>query len=114
VPADGSPRNRFFRKVCVTTSIDRQIAKELALRIDDVATVPFIARYRKEVTGAVDDAQLGALDERLRYLREERRAMILNSIREPGKRRASSTPKSSSPMRPPRSTALVRSWSNAK
>ena len=83
--------------------------------LDDVATVQFIARYRKEVTGAVDDAQLGALDERLRYSREERRAMILNSIREPGKRRrASSTPKSSSPMRPPRSTALVRSWSNAK
>jgi transcriptional accessory protein Tex/SPT6 len=78
--------------------------------------VPFIARYRKEVTGAVDDAQLRALDERLRYLREleERRAMILNSIREQGKRRrASSTPKSRSPMRPPRSTALFRSWSNA-
>jgi hypothetical protein len=69
--------------------------------LDDVATVPFIARYRKEVTGAVEDAQLRVLDERLRYLREleERRAMILNSIREPGKRRrASSTPKSRSPM----------------
>jgi protein Tex len=40
--------------------------------LDDVATVPFIARYRKEVTGAVDDAQLRALAERLRYLLEER------------------------------------------
>jgi transcriptional accessory protein Tex/SPT6 len=83
--------------------------------LDDVATVPFNARYRKEVTGAVDDAQLRALDERLRYLLEERRAMILNSIREQGKRRrASSTPKCRSPMRPPHSTALVRSRSNPK
>jgi uncharacterized protein len=64
----------------VTTSIDRQIAKELAVResqlpgmLDDVATVRFIPRYRKEVTGAVDDALLRALDERLRYLLEERR-----------------------------------------
>jgi Tex-like protein N-terminal domain len=83
--------------------------------LDDVATVQFIARYRKEVTGAVDDEPLRALDERLRYLLEERRAMILNSIRERDKRRrASSTSKSRSPMRPPRSTALIRSWSNAK
>jgi hypothetical protein len=50
--------------------------------LDDVATVQFIARYRKEVTGAVDDALLRALDARLRYLLEERRTMILNSIRE--------------------------------
>src|SRR5450631_933031 len=81
----------------VTTSIDRQIAKELAVReeqvaapvalLDDGATVPFIARYRKEATGALDDAQLRTLDERLRYLREleERRTVILNSIREQGK-----------------------------
>jgi uncharacterized protein len=81
----------------VTTSIDRQIAQELAVReeqvaaavalLDDGATVPFIARYRKEATGALDDAQLRTLDERLRYLREleERRTVILNSIREQGK-----------------------------
>jgi uncharacterized protein len=81
----------------VTSSIDRQIAKELGVREDQVAaavalldggaTVPFVARYRKEATGALDDAQLRTLDERLRYLREleERRTVILNSIREQGK-----------------------------
>jgi uncharacterized protein len=81
----------------VTSSIDRQIAKELGVREDQVtatvalldggATVPFIARYRKEATGALDDSQLRTLDERLRYLREleERRTVILNSIREQGK-----------------------------
>jgi protein Tex len=81
----------------VTTSIDRQIARELGVReeqvaatvalLDGGATVPFIARYRKEATGALDDAQLRTLDERLRYLREleDRRTVILNSIREQGK-----------------------------
>jgi len=81
----------------VTTSIDRLIAQELGVReeqvaaaaalIDDGATVPFIARYRKEATGGLDDAQLRTLDERLRYLREleERRTVIINSIREQGK-----------------------------
>jgi uncharacterized protein len=55
--------------------------------LDGGATVPFIARYRKEVTGALDDAQLRTLEERLRYLRElaERRAAILESIRSQGK-----------------------------
>ena len=55
--------------------------------LDGGATVPFIARYRKEVTGALDDAQLRTLEERLRYLREldERRAAILDSIRAQGK-----------------------------
>jgi protein Tex len=81
----------------VTSSVNRQIAKDLAVReeqvaaavalLDGGATVPFIARYRKEATGALDDSQLRTLDERLRYLREleERRAVILNSIREQGK-----------------------------
>jgi uncharacterized protein len=93
-----SPATIFFaRGVCVTTPIDKQIAQELGVRaeqvaaavalLDDGATVPFIARYRKEATGALDDAQLRTLDERLRYLREleERRTVILNSIREQGK-----------------------------
>jgi uncharacterized protein len=55
--------------------------------LDGGATVPFIARYRKEATGALDDAQLRTLEERLRYLREleERRAVILESIRSQGK-----------------------------
>ena len=81
----------------MATSIHGQIAKELGVReqqveatvalLDGGATVPFIARYRKEPTGALDDAQLRTLEERLNYLREleERRAVILNSIREQGK-----------------------------
>jgi protein Tex len=65
---------------------EHQVTAAVAL-LDGGATVPFIARYRKEVTGALDDSQLRALDERLRYLREleERRTVILNSIREQGK-----------------------------
>ncbi len=61
-----------------------QAAVEL---LDGGATVPFIARYRKEVTGTLDDAQLRTLEERLRYLREleERRAAVLESIRGQGK-----------------------------
>src|SRR4051812_5648115 len=55
--------------------------------LDSGATVPFIARYRKEATGTLDDAQLRTLDERLRYLREleERRTTILDSIEAQGK-----------------------------
>ena len=72
--------------------ISQRIAEELSVReqqvvsavnlLDDGATVPFIARYRKEVTGGLDDTQLRTLEERLRYLREleERRQVILNSI----------------------------------
>ncbi|MFN7096959.1 MAG: Tex-like N-terminal domain-containing protein, partial [Gammaproteobacteria bacterium] len=60
-----------------------QIIATVAL-LDEGATVPFIARYRKEVTGGLDDTQLRTLEERLKYLREleERRTTILNSIRE--------------------------------
>ena len=80
-----------------TGSIVKRIAAELAVRdsqvsaavdlLDGGATVPFIARYRKEATGTLDDAQLRTLDERLRYLREleERRAAILASVDEQGK-----------------------------
>jgi len=78
-------------------SIAARIAEELNVRVpqveaavallDDKATVPFIARYRKEATGGLDDTQLRTLDERLTYLREmeERRAAILKSIEEQGK-----------------------------
>ncbi|WP_416210300.1 Tex family protein, partial [Frankia sp. Cr1] len=81
----------------VTTSVHRRIAEELGVRegqvtaavdlLDGGATVPFIARYRKEATGVLDDAQLRTLEERLRYLREleERRTAILESIRSQGK-----------------------------
>ncbi len=79
------------------TSITGRIATELSVRppqvesairlLDEGATVPFIARYRKEVTGGLDDTQLRTLEARLDYLREleERRAAILASITEQGK-----------------------------
>lgn len=64
----------------------RQVAAATAL-LDEGATVPFIARYRKEVTGGLDDSQLRTLNERLDYLREmeSRRATILDTIRGQGK-----------------------------
>ncbi len=65
---------------------ERQVSAAVEL-LDGGATVPFIARYRKEATGMLDDAQLRTLQERLRYLREldERRSAILDSIRGQGK-----------------------------
>ncbi len=65
---------------------ENQVAAAVRL-LDEGSTVPFIARYRKEVTGSLDDSQLRILDERLRYLREldERRAAVLKSIEEQGK-----------------------------
>ncbi|MEW1637127.1 Tex family protein [Streptomyces sp. NPDC093801] len=78
-------------------SIEGRIAEELGVRerqvkaavelLDGGSTVPFIARYRKEATEMLDDAQLRTLEERLRYLREleDRRAAILDSVREQGK-----------------------------
>lgn len=81
----------------MSQAICHLIAQELNVRpeqvnaavtlIDDGNTVPFIARYRKEVTGGLDDTQLRTLDSRLSYLREldERRQTILKSIEEQGK-----------------------------
>ena len=78
-------------------SINLRIAEELGVKeqqvaatvelIDGGSTVPFIARYRKEITGALDDTQLRTLDERLRYLREleDRRTQIIDSINSQGK-----------------------------
>src|ERR1700728_97604 len=65
---------------------ERQVTAAVDL-LDGGATVPFIARYRKEATGGLDDTQLRLLEERLRYLREleERRAAILASVEEQGK-----------------------------
>ena len=83
--------------VAALPSIGHRIATELGVKpaqvaaavalLDGGATVPFIARYRKEATGGLDDVQLRTLEERLGYLREleERRAAILESIREQGK-----------------------------
>ena len=64
----------------------RQVIAAIEL-LDGGATVPFIARYRKEVTGGLDDTQLRTLEERLGYLREleERRSAVLASIEEQGK-----------------------------
>jgi protein Tex len=65
---------------------DQQVAATVEL-LDGGATVPFVARYRKEITGGLDDAQLRTLEERLTYLREleARRTAILESVREQGK-----------------------------
>jgi uncharacterized protein len=65
---------------------EQQVAAAISL-LDGGATVPFVARYRKEATGALDDAQLRTLEERLKYLREldQRRAAILDSIGQQGK-----------------------------
>jgi len=81
----------------VAARICRRIAEDLACRpeqvsatvelLDGGATVPFVARYRKEATGGLDDTQLRTLEERLGYLREleDRRAAIVASIDEQGK-----------------------------
>jgi protein Tex len=86
----GTPRT-------VPELIHRRISAELGVQpwqvraavdlLDGGSTVPFIARYRKEVTGTLDDTQLRTLTERLGYLREleERRAAVLESIRSQGK-----------------------------
>ena len=67
--------------------VNQSQVESTILLIDDGATVPFIARYRKEVTGGLDDTQLRLLAEKLIYLREldDRRETILNSIQEQGK-----------------------------
>src|SRR5580700_2344294 len=96
-----SPRSAAGTIALVTQiqsgSVDQRIADELGVAVRQVtaavelldggATVPFIARYRKEATGTLDDAQLRTLEERLRYLREldERREAILKEITAQGK-----------------------------
>ena len=77
--------------------IIKKIAEELEVKtsqvdaavklIDEGCTIPFIARYRKEVTGALNDEQLRALDDRLKYLRnlEDRKTQVIASIEEQGK-----------------------------
>ena len=96
-PAVGDSPTATASERSRVANINRQIAEELGVReqqveaavalLDGGATVPFVARYRKEITGVLDDAQLRTLEERLNYLREleERRIAILNSVREQGK-----------------------------
>ena len=81
----------------MSDSIIKTLASELNIKtsqveatiklIDEGNTIPFIARYRKEVTGSLNDEVLRTLDERLTYLRnlEDRKVQILNSIEEQGK-----------------------------
>src|SRR6195256_2730708 len=96
-PAAGDSSAATASERLHVANIYRQIAEELGVReqqveatvalLDGGATVPFVARYRKEITGALDDVQLRKLEERLNYLREleERRIAILSSVREQGK-----------------------------
>src|SRR3977135_1076876 len=97
VPLEGSVHLGGGRVRVATASLNQRIADELGVPerqvsaavglLDGGATVPFVARYRKEATGGLDDAQLRTLQERLDYLREleERRTAILNSVHEQGK-----------------------------
>jgi uncharacterized protein len=90
-------RHGISKESLRVANINQKIADELGVREQQVAatvellnggaTVPFVARYRKEITGGLDDAQLRTLEERLTYLREleERRLVILESVREQGK-----------------------------
>ncbi len=80
--ATATPPSVFVRIAEELAVAERQVRSAVEL-LDGGSTVPFIARYRKEVTGALDDAQLRTLEERLRYLREleERRAAVLESIK---------------------------------
>ncbi|MEJ2755678.1 MAG: Tex-like N-terminal domain-containing protein, partial [Gammaproteobacteria bacterium] len=77
------PEQKIAEELCVQIE---QVQKTVAL-LDDGATVPFIARYRKEATGGLTDEQLRTLEKRLAYLREleERRETILRSVEQQGK-----------------------------
>ena len=76
----------IYRKIAQELGVREQQVEATVTLLDGGATVPFVARYRKEITGALDDAQLRKLEERLNYLREleERRTAILESVREQG------------------------------
>ncbi|MDQ7066201.1 MAG: Tex family protein, partial [candidate division KSB1 bacterium] len=77
----------FFRLIAEELGIsEKQVQSTIAL-LDDENTVPFIARYRKEVTGGLDEEQIRAIEDRIRYLRilEDRKQTVLKSIEEQGK-----------------------------
>jgi uncharacterized protein len=78
---------KILQQITAELQVQVQQVKAAIELLDGGATVPFIARYRKEVTGALDDTQLRTLEERLRYLREmeDRRNAIISSIEEQGK-----------------------------
>lgn len=78
---------RLAEELSATTQVKTWQVKAAIELLDSGSTVPFIARYRKEVTGTLDDAQLRLLEERLRYLREleDRRVAVHQAIEEMGK-----------------------------
>ncbi len=76
-----------IQRIAEELSVNSKQVKAAVALLDEGSTVPFIARYRKEVTGGLDDTQLRQLEERLGYLRElnDRRSTILESINSQGK-----------------------------
>src|ERR1700754_2953683 len=79
--------NNHYKKLAAELSIaEKQVSATIAL-LDEGATVPFISRYRKEVTGSLDEVQVTALRDRIQQLRDldKRREAILNSLSEMGK-----------------------------
>jgi len=77
----------IYQTIAAELNARPQQVEAAAGLLDEGATVPFVARYRKEATGGLDDTQLRRLEERLRYIREldERRVMVLANIQEQGK-----------------------------
>jgi uncharacterized protein len=78
---------KILRQIAAELRVQAQLVRAAVELLDGGATVPFVARYRKEATGGLDDIQLRELDSRLAYLREleERREAVLKSIEEQGK-----------------------------
>jgi len=74
--------NTLLQRIATELNVQQSQVSAAVDLLDEGATVPFISRYRKEVTGGLDDTQMRTLEERLRYLREleDRRATILKSI----------------------------------
>ncbi|WP_299168190.1 Tex family protein [uncultured Arthrobacter sp.] len=87
VSAPNITRPTIFEQLAEELGVQQWQIKAAVELLDGGSTVPFIARYRKEVTGTLDDAQLRELEERLRYLREleDRRAAVLEAIEAQGK-----------------------------
>ncbi|MCL4705693.1 RNA-binding transcriptional accessory protein [bacterium] len=77
----------FFKRIADEESIRVEQVQATVALLDDENTVPFIARYRKEVTGGLDEIKIIAIQDRMRYLRllEERKQTVLKSIEEQGK-----------------------------
>jgi uncharacterized protein len=83
----GTPLMTIFERIAHELGVNTRQVEAAVTLLDGGASVPFVARYRKEATGGLDDTQLRGLEERLIYLREleERRDTVLKSIAEQGK-----------------------------